>query len=270
MATSEAQRNAPEDPVVFEHVGEHIAVITLNRPAALNTVNAAMTRRLGECVRAVEADPLLRVAILTGAGEKAFCAGADLKEIFALGGQGAQLFPPGDGFGGFATFRRTKPWIAAVGGHVLGGGFDLMIACDLVVATTDATFGLPEVKRGGVASGGAVYRLPRSIPLNIAREIILTGDPIDAERAHAIGLVNHVVPRTRLRETAIGLAERIAVNAPIALRESLEICRVSSEHSETELQQMADAVNEVIGKSQDAREGQAAFLERRPPRWTGK
>ena len=112
--------------------------MTLNRAAALNTVNAAMTRRLGECVRAVEADAQLRVAILTGAGEKAFCAGADLKEIVALGGKGDQLFPPGDGFGGFATLRRTKPWIAAVGGFALGGGFDLMIACDLVVAATDA------------------------------------------------------------------------------------------------------------------------------------
>jgi enoyl-CoA hydratase/carnithine racemase len=270
MSTKEAQPSAPPEPVLFERVGDHIAVVTLNRPAALNTVNAEMTRRLGECVRAVEADPLLRVAILTGAGEKAFCAGADLKEIFALGGQGAQLFPAGDGFGGFATFRRTKPWIAAVGGFVLGGGFDLMIACDLVVAATDASLGLPEVKRGGVASGGAVYRLPRSIPLNVAREIILTGDPIDAQRAHDLGLVNHVVAREKLRETALGLAERIAVNAPIALRESLEICRVSSEHSETELQRMADAVNEIIGKSQDAREGQAAFLERRLPRWTGK
>ena len=269
MSKHEAGSDPPDDPVLFQRVGAHIAIVTLNRPAALNTVNAAMTNRLGECVRAVEADAQLRVAILAGAGEKAFCAGADLKEIVALGGRGDQLFPPGDGFGGFATFRRTKPWIAAVGGFALGGGFDLMIACDLVVAATDAKLGLPEVKRGGVATGGAIYRLPRSIPLNIAREIILTGDPIDAQRARELGLVNHVVARERLLEEAIGLAERIAVNAPIALRESLEICRVSSEHSEIELQRMADAVNGVIGKSQDAREGQAAFLERRPPCWTG-
>lgn len=267
---TEAERSATDDPVLFERVGEHVAVVTLNRPGALNTVNAAMTRRLGECARAIESDPRLRVAILTGAGERAFCAGADLKEIFALGGKGDQLFPPGDGFGGFATFRRSKPWIAAVGGFVLGGGFDLMIACDLVVAATDASLGLPEVKRGGIASGGAVYRLPRSIPLNVAREIILTGDPIDAQRAHALGLVNHVVPREKLLETAIELAGRIAVNAPIALRESLEICRVSSEHSETELQRMAEAVNVIIANSEDSREGQAAFLERRPPRWSGK
>ena len=269
MTKQEVRSDLLEDPVLFERIGEHIALVTLNRPAALNTVNAAMTKRLGECVRAVEADAQLRVAILTGAGEKAFCAGADLKEIVALGGKGDQLFPPGDGFGGFATVRRTKPWIAAVGGFALGGGFDLMIACDLVVAATDATLGLPEVKRGGVATGGAIYRLPRSIPLNIAREIILTGDPIDAPRARELGLVNHVVPRERLREEAIRLADRIAVNAPIALRESLEICRVSSEHSEIELQRMADAVNVVIGESRDAREGQSAFLERRPPRWTG-
>jgi enoyl-CoA hydratase/carnithine racemase len=269
MTRQDVAQDPPPDPVLFEVVGEHIAIVTLNRPAALNTVNAAMTKRLGECIRAVEADAQLRVAILTGAGEKAFCAGADLKEIVALGGKGDQLFPPGDGFGGFATFRRTKPWIAAVSGFVLGGGFDLMIACDLVVAASDATLGLPEVKRGGVATGGAIYRLPRSIPLNIAREIILTGDPIDAQRAQELGLVNLVTSRENLRQEAIRLAERVAVNAPIALRESLEICRVSSEHSEIELQRMAYAVNEVIGKSRDAREGQLAFVERRPPRWTG-
>lgn len=262
-------QTSPDDPVLFERVGEHIAIITLNRPGVLNTVNAAMTRRLGECVRKVEADRDLRVAILTGTGDKAFCAGADLKEIVALGGKGEQLFPPGDGFAGFCTFQRTKPWIAAVRGYALGGGFDLMIACDMVVATEDARLGLPEVKRGGVATGGAIYRLPRGIPLNVAREIILTGDPINAQRALQLGLVNHVVPAERLREEAIRLAESIAINAPIALRESLNICRVASEHSETELQAMADAVNGIIGKSNDAREGQVAFLERRPPKWTG-
>lgn len=261
---------ASDDPVLFERVGPHVAVVTLNRPAALNTVNGAMTRRLGECVRAVEADPELRAAILMGSGERAFCAGADLKEIVAMGGKGEQLFPPGDGFAGFATFRRTKPWIAAVDGFVLGGGFDLMIACDMVVSTPHASLGLPEVKRGGVATGGAIYRLPRSIPLNVAREIILTGTPIDAARARELGLVNHVVPRERLRDEAVRLAESIAANAPIAIRESLEICRVSSEHSETDLQRMADAVNVVIAKSQDAREGQVAFLEKRAPRWQGK
>lgn len=267
--SSEA-RPLSDDPVLYERVGQHIALVTLNRPAALNTVNGAMTKRLGECVRAVEADPDLRVAILTAAGDRAFCAGADLKEIVALGGKGDQLFPPGDGFAGFATFRRTKPWIAAVDGFVLGGGFDLMIACDIVVSTPHASLGLPEVKRGGVATGGAIYRLPRSIPLNVAREIILTGAPIDAQRARELGLVNHVVPRERLRDEAVRLAEQIAANAPIAIRESLEICRVSSEHSESDLQRMADAVNVTIAKSQDAREGQVAFLEKRAPRWTGK
>lgn len=255
--------------VLFERITPHIALVTLNRPEVLNAINGDMTRRLNECVKAVEADKELRVAIMMGAGERAFCAGADLKEIAAKGGKGHELFPADGGFAGFAMYPRTKPWIAAVRGFALGGGFDLMVACDLVIVSEDAKIGLPEVKRGGVATGGAIYRLPRRIPLNIAREIILTGDPITPSRAYELGLANRVVPTDKLREEAIAMAERIAVNAPIAVRESLSIVRVSSERSEADLQDMANQANVVIGSSKDAHEGQMAFIERRPPRWTG-
>jgi enoyl-CoA hydratase/carnithine racemase len=253
------------EPVLFERIGRHIAVVTLNRPAVRNAVNIAMTRRLEECIRIVEGDADIRVAILTAVAGKAFCAGADLGEVAA--GRGASLVTPEGGFAGFVHAFRRKPWIAAVHGFVLGGGLEISLACDLIVATQNATFGLPEPKRGMLAGAGGAYRLARAIPRAIALEMLITGAPIDARRAYELGLVNRVVDEARLVDEAIAIAERIAANAPLSVRESLAIGRIAGERREEELRQLSAEATARILASEDFREGPRAFIEKRAPVW---
>lgn len=251
--------------VEFEIHGP-VALIRLNRPELRNAVNLALTTELRAALARLEADESLQVAVLTGAG-RIFCAGMDLGAFAA--GERPGLTDP-DHFAGFVSARRSKPIIAAVNGGAVAGGFEIVLACDMVVAEEGAVFSLPEVKRGIVAAGGGAFRLPRRLPAAIANEMLLTGDPITAERALALGLVNAVVPGAELISTAMAMAAKIAVNAPLALRLSLEIARISAALGENEAWAQTDAAWARIDVSEDALEGARAFKEKRPPVWTGR
>jgi enoyl-CoA hydratase/carnithine racemase len=254
--------------VLFEVVEPHIALVTINRPEARNAVNGAVASGLEAAVERVEADPDLWVAILTGAGPHAFCAGADLKEVSA--GRGTTLSTRNGGFGGFVRASRSKLWIAAAQGHALAGGLELLLACDLAVAAETANFGLPEVKRSLVAGAGGVFRLPRAVPKAIAFEMIATGDPIPAARAAQFGLVNAVVPAAEVISAALALARRVTVNAPIAVREALGVARQAYDRSEAELWEISGAASRRVVATEDFKEGPRAFVEKRPPNWVGR
>jgi enoyl-CoA hydratase/carnithine racemase len=253
--------------VTLELVSPHVALVTLNRPQVCNTVNQALSRRMMRVISQTEMDDEIRAVVLTGAGEKAFCAGADLHEIGSEGGWNIAYGPAG--FANFVYAERKKPWIAAVRGYALGGGTEIATACEMIVAGDSATFGLPEVKRCLVPGAGGLFRLPRRIPRAVANELVLTGEPISAERALQVGLINRVVPADQVVAEAIRVAERIAGNAPLAVRESLSLLRMSEARSEGELAR--DTVR-AIGRlmhCDDFQEGPRAFLEDRSPRWVG-
>jgi len=245
----------------------HTALVTLNRPAARNAVNAEMANTIESIVDATEQDPQIRAVVLSSAHPEVFSAGADLKEVSA--GRGNQLATERGGFAGLVFSNREKPWIAAVNGKALAGGCELVLACDMVVASAQARFGLPEVLRGLIASAGGLYRLPRVLPPNIALEIIATAIPIDAERAHQMGLVNRLVAPEKVIEEALLLARQIAANAPIAVRESLRVARAAFQLSETEMREITREARAIVMASNDYKEGPLAFIEKRPPRWTG-
>ncbi len=243
-----------------------VAVLTLNRPEARNAVNGELAQAVEASLDALEADASVNAVVLTGAGST-FCAGADLKVVAA--GRGAELATPKGGFGGIVTRTFPKPLIAAVNGPALAGGFEVVLACDLVVAAEHATFGLPEVKRGLFAAAGGLIRLPKRIPLALATEIALTGDPIDAARAAQLGLVNRVVPDGQVVEAACELAARIAANGPLAVRNSLAMVREAAELTAAEAWARNNALAVEVFASRDAVEGATAFAEKRAPRWTG-
>ena len=253
--------------VLFEMAAPHVALVTLNRPEARNAVNGDVARGLDAAVERIERDPSIWVAILTGAGPT-FCAGADLKEVSA--GRGAALWTERGGFGGFVRAKREKLWIAAVNGHALAGGLELLLACDMAIAVDGATFGVPEVKRSLVAAAGGVFRLPRAVPRVIAHEMIATGEPITAARALQVGLLNAVVPADGLLEAALALAARVTVNAPIAVRESLKVARQAADLSEEELWDLSAAAGRAIRETEDFKEGPRAFVEKRAPKWVGR
>ena len=243
-----------------------VLIITIDRPERRNAMDHVTALDITRALEEAEADSDLRVVILTGAGEKAFCSGFDLSEA---GRDGPNAFIEGRGFAGLCEYEFPKPLIAAVNGLALGGGFEMVLACDLVVAAEHATFGLPEVKIGGIAGAGALVRLPRRTNMSFALEMILTGEPVTASDALANGIVNRVVPATALLEEAVALAQRIARNAPL----SVQVSRRAAYHMwELPLSEAwkynAEAVAEVVG-SNDTKEGIAAFLEKREPRWTG-
>lgn len=254
--------------VLYEVVDDHIAVVTLNRPDKRNAVNAALAAALEYIVKEVEADPKIRVAILTSSNDKAFCAGADLAEISA--GIVGMATKDG-GFAGFVDANRVKPWIAAVRGVALAGGCELSLANDMVVCAKTSAFGLPEVKRGLFAGAGGVHRLPRALPRNIALELIATGDPLPAERAYTLGLVNRLVDTdAEVLPAAIKLAKEIAVNAPLSVRESLKVARIAIEHPDKEMRGISAAASGPVMMSEDAKEGPLAFLQKRPANWVGR
>lgn len=252
--------------VDFDQKGP-FAVVKINRPDARNAVNGEVARGIEEAVDRIEADDSIWVGILTGE-PPVFCAGADLKEINA--GNAAALNTERGGFAGFVQRERTKPFIAAVDGPALAGGTEIVLACDLVVASTNATFGIPEVKRSLVAAAGGLFRLPRKIPFNIAMELALTGDPISAELAHHHGLVNRLCEPGTALETATALAEQICANAPVAVRETRKILLEATTAPDDvgwrmSMEGMAKAMS-----SADFSEGLTAFIEKRPPKWTGR
>jgi enoyl-CoA hydratase len=239
-------------------------IITINRPEVRNAYNRAVSLAVCAAIDEFEASPELRVCILTGAGGT-FCAGMDLKAFL----RGEVMRIEGRGSLGITQTRLKKPLIAAVEGYALAGGFEIMLACDLVVASRDAQFGLPEVKRGLAAAAGGLLRLPRLIPQRIAAEIVLTGDMISAQRAAQFGLINQVVEPGEALPEALKLATRIAANAPLSVAASK---RVITEQSDWSLDEMFQRQAEITGpvlSSEDAREGAAAFAERRPPNWRG-
>jgi len=255
------------DAVLFEIAAPHVALVTINRPDKHNAINGAVAAGLDEAVRRIEDDVEIRAAILTSTGDRTFSAGADLAEIAA--GRGRDLLRPGSGFAGFVQAQRIKPWIAAVRGAALGGGLELCLACDMIVAAEEARFGLPEVKRGIFAGAGGILRLPRLIPRAAAFEMIATGEPIDAARAQALGLVNRVVAQPGVIAEALALAGAIAGNAPLAVQQSLRVARAAA-GDEDALWALNKDAGGIVFRSQDSREGPKAFVEKRAPVWTGR
>ena len=243
------------------------AIIKINRPEARNAVNGAVANGIEDAIDQIEADDSIWVGILTGE-PPVFCAGADLKEINS--GNGAALSTAKGGFGGFVQRERAKPIIAAVDGPALAGGTELVLASDLVVASTTATFGIPEVKRSLVAGAGGLFRLGRKIPLNVAMELTLTGDPIDATRAHHFGLVNRLVEPGQALDEAISLAEQICANAPVAVRESRKIVIEATNAPDDIGWKMSMEGMAIAMRSEDFSEGLTAFIEKRPPVWKGR
>ncbi len=252
------------DEVLRERRG-NVEILTINRPEARNAINRATALALDAALDAAEADDDVWVIILTGAGDKAFSAGMDLK-AFATG---EVPFTP-HGFAGITTRQMQKPLVCAANGAALAGGFEIMISCDMVVAVEHALFGIPEAKRGLIAGGGGLIRLPKRVPLAIANEMALTGDPVSASRAYELGLVNQVVPGEQLLEAALALAERVGANAPLAVRTSKRVMREARELTEAESWKVNDAAFGAIGASADALEGAVAFAEKRAPIWSGR
>ena len=246
-------------------VNEGVAVITINRPQARNAVNGEVARGIAAAVEEFDARRDISVLVLTGAGGT-FSAGMDLKGFMA----GDAPIAPGRGFGGIAERPPGKPVIAAVEGYALAGGFELVLACDLIVASEEAKFGLPEVRRGLVAGAGGLLRLPRRIPYHVAMEIALTGEHFPAARLAEVGLVNKLVPAGQALPAAMELAGRVGLGAPLALAASKRVIVESADWAANEAFAKQGEIIAPIFRSKDAMEGAAAFAEKRPPAWRGE
>lgn len=245
-----------------------VLVVRLNRPEARNALTPGLLSGIGAAMAEAQSDPDIRVVVLTGTGDRAFCAGMDLRAF--AGGESMS----GDGDEATAGYYRlvkgtlSVPVIGAANGSAVGGGLELLLGCDLVITSTEARFGLPEVKRGLFAGGGGTF-LGTRIPLAIALEMTLTGDLIDAERAYGIGLVNAVAAPEAVLQTALGFAERIAGNAPLGLAASKELVRLGVTDAKHAATRMREWQHKVF-TSDDAKEGAAAFVEKREPAWQGR
>jgi enoyl-CoA hydratase len=251
-------------PAVLTEVSDGVAVITINRPEARNAINGEVARGIAEAVDAADASKDVQVLILTGAGGT-FSAGMDLKGF--LSGDSPAV---GDrGFGGIVQRPPVKPVIAAVEGYALAGGFELVLACDLVVASEEARFGLPEVRRSLVAGAGGLLRLPSRIPYHVAMEIALTGEHYPAARLQQVGLVNQLVPAGQALDAARELAGRVALGGPLALAATKRVIIESADWSSAEAFQRQGEIIAPVFTSADAREGAMAFAEKRSPVWTG-
>jgi len=248
-------------------------VVRLNRPEARNALTPDLLDGIGSAVAEAEADPAIRALILTGTGDRAFCAGMDLR-AFASGARFPDSRSSPDKTGADAYRRLIRgevgvPVIGAANGTAVGGGFELLLACDIVLACPAAAFGLPEVKRGLIAAGGGVITLAARVPLGIALEMALTGDTIDAARARELGLVNAVVPSEELLGAAEAAAERIAANGPLAVAATKELVRMSAADATRAWERLGE-LQTVVFTSKDAKESAMAFIEKRPPQWTGR
>ncbi len=241
-----------------------IAVVTINRPQARNAVDGAVTIGLAAALDSVETRGDIAVGIITGAGGH-FCAGMDLKAFL----RGETVRASGKGFAGVVQAVSDKPWIAAVEGYALAGGFEIALWCDLIIASQAAKFGLPEVKRGLVANAGGLLRLPRQMPPRIAAEMVLTGDAMSAEALAVHGLINAIVPEGQALIAAKAFAARIALNGPLALAASKRVMRQSADWRSEEMFAAQNAITAPVFVSADAKEGARAFAEKRPPVWTG-
>jgi enoyl-CoA hydratase len=252
------------DEVLVERRGS-VQLVTINRPAARNALNGGVARAVAAAVDELDSADELRVGVLTGAGGT-FSAGMDLKAFLA----GESPAIEGRGLCGITMTPPRKPLIGAVEGWALAGGFELLLACDLVVAARTARFGVPEVTRSLVAGGGAALLLPRRIPQALALELLLTGDPVDAPRAAELGLVNRVVDEGQAVGAALELAERIAQNGPLAVMATKQIARSSADWTIAEGWDRQNEIMQPVFASEDAREGATAFAEKRQPVWRGR
>ena len=254
--------------VTLRHPAPHVALVTIERPEARNAVNAAVAQGIAGAVDLTEADVDTWVVIITGAGGKSFCAGADLKEVAA--GRAMSLRTEQGGFAGFTHRMRDKPWIAAVDGFAVGGGCEIALACDMIVASGTSVFGLPEPKRGLIAAAGGIYRLPRVLPRQIALELIATGADLPAVRAHELGMVNRLAASGQVVEEALKLAAAVCACAPVAVAESLKVARAAADYDDATLKQLSVKATERNSQTADYKEGPRAFIEKRTPLWSGR
>lgn len=250
----------------------NVALITINRPEARNAVNGEVSTAVGDALEAAQHDPDVWAVVITGAGDKSFCAGADLKAI----SRGENLHHPAHGEWGFAGYVHhfiDKPTIAAVNGTALGGGSELALASDLVVACESASFGLPEVKRGLIAGAGGVFRIVEQLPRKLALELVFTGEPMPAADALRWGLINQVVPDGTVVEAALALAARITVNAPLSVQASKRVAYGADGGVVADEEPKWERTNREFSrllKSEDAKEGPLAFAEKRQPVWKAR
>ncbi len=254
-----------DEQAVLTDVRGRVLVITINRPDQRNAVNAAVANGIASALDQLDGSEELAVGVLTGAG-KGFSAGMDLKAFVA----GESSWVGDRGFAGITQRAAAKPLIAAIEGFAVAGGLEVALACDLIVASKGTRLGVPEVKRSLVAAGGALLRLPRVLPRTIAMELVLTGDPIDAERAYEFGLVNRLTEPGGALDAALELAEAIAVNGPLGLAASKRILVESVDWPDSEFFARQGEIAGPVMASQDAREGAKAFAEKRAPVWQGR
>jgi enoyl-CoA hydratase len=252
-------------PAVLTERRDGVLLVTLNRPEARNAVNAALAEGVAAALDELDGEDELRVGVLTGAG-KGFSSGMDLKAFVA----GERPYAGDRGFAGITRRASRKPLIAAVEGFAVAGGLEIALSCDLIVAARGARLGIPEVKRSLVAAAGALFRLPRRLPYHVAMELALTGDPIEAERAHALGLVNRLAEPGGAVDAALELAAAIARNGPLALDASKRIVQASPGWTEEQAWGEQGEIAGPVMSSEDAREGALAFAEKRDPVWKGR
>ena len=251
--------------LLVEH-DEGVAILTIDREEQLNSLDDRVMRALADTLAGLAEDDAVSVVLITSRGDRAFSVGVDLKAF----GERMPTGPDSDWYA-LVPFMRDvypKPVVTAVSGYAVGGGFELLLSCDVVVAADHSQFGLPEAKRGLLAGAGSTD-LPRRIPLNVALEMGLTGDRITAQRAHELGLVNAVHPKETVREEALALAKRIAANGPISLRLTKQLMYATLDADRVTMRSRADEAGAYINSTNDAVEGPKAFVEKRAPRWTG-
>jgi len=252
------------DPVLSERRG-NVLLITLNRPGVRNAVNAALAEGVAQALDELDSDAELAAGVLTGAGGY-FSAGMDLGAFV----KGESPWYGDRGFAGIAQRASRKPLIAAIEGFALAGGLEIALACDLIVAAKGARMGIPEAKRSLVAAGGALLRMPRRMPYHVVMELALTGDPMPAERFEQFGLVNRVAEPGSAVEVALALAASIAQNGPLALIASKQILQEQSDWPTAQMWERQGAISGPVFASEDAKEGAAAFKEKREPVWAGR
>ena len=254
-----------DDAAVLTERRERVLLITINRPDQRNAVNAAVAHGIAAALDELDGDAGLSVGVLTGAG-KGFSSGMDLKAFVT----GERPYAGDRGFAGIVQRPAQKPLIAAVEGFAVAGGLEIALACDLIVASRGARLGVPEVKRSLVAAGGALLKLPRSLPRNLAMELALTGDPIEAERAYELGMVNRLTDPGGALDAALELAESIAANGPLALAATKRVMVESLDWPDSDFFARHGEIVGPVMTSEDAREGATAFAEKRPPVWKGR
>lgn len=258
--------------IVTYEARDRVALITLNRPEARNAVNGEVADAMEAAIDRMEDDDSIWVGIIQanteGQAKPVFCAGADLKALNS--GAGGSLMTERGGFAGFAYRDRKKPVIVAVDGLATAGGCEIVLAADLVVATTRSSFGLAEAKRNLVAGAGGLFRLPRAIGRSSAMEVILTGEPLDAQRAYDLGLVNRLVDQGEATAEALRLAGQITAAAPLAVWESRKVVLAAATEDDDTLKRMTDDAMATVMRSEDIKEGLEAFIEKRAPQWKGR